>query len=275
MAGVSVFILGFAVYAASLRNGFAYDDVAVVQTDDRVKQFLIEPIFSKPYWATPGFALYRPLVTLSFAVDWAISGGDPAWFHAVNALWHALASMMVFVLLLAWFKTGPSWFGGLLFAVHPVHAEAVANVVGRAELMASALLLAACACWAHGWPRDRVRRTLTVVLLFALATLCKESAVVLPALLVLIDAARGEWKSFHDLPAYARRHHVGGVWGTRTASGRCGRTRAHRARSGHGSAALHTRSRAHSASDLASHRTAHGVPGHAACGLRSAGADAR
>lgn len=204
LAAATVFVIGFGVYAASLGNGFAYDDVAVVQGDDRVKQFLIGPIFRNPYWATPGFALYRPLVTLSFAVDWAISNGDAAWFHAVNSLWHALASVTVFALLLAWFKTGPSLMGGLLFAVHPVHVEAVANVVGRAELMATALLVAACACWAHGWPRQRVARTVTVVVLFALATLCKESAVVLPGLLVLIDAARGEWKSFRDLPSYVR-----------------------------------------------------------------------
>ncbi|MEX2282876.1 MAG: hypothetical protein WEE89_10385 [Gemmatimonadota bacterium] len=187
--------LAVGVYALSLTLGFAYDDVVIVKGDVRVTQFQLANILTKPYWTTPGFALYRPLVTLSFAVDWAVSGGNAAWFHAVNALWHALATAMLFVFLLAWFRVRPALLGAVLFAVHPVHVEAVANVVGRAELMAGTLFLAAAALWAHQRPVARWPRLALVCALFALAILCKEIAVTLPAILVLIDAARDRWNA--------------------------------------------------------------------------------
>jgi hypothetical protein len=195
--------VSLAVYALTLTNGFAYDDVVIVRGDVRVTQFQLHAILTKPYWTAPGFALYRPLVTLSFALDWAISNGNAAWFHAVNALWHALATLALYALLRAWFRSGPALLAALLFAVHPVHVEAVANVVGRAELMAGALFLFACALWAHERPRSRALRLAVVALLYGAAVLCKESAATLPAILILIDAARGAW-TIPELPRQLR-----------------------------------------------------------------------
>ena len=203
LLALAVALVALLVYLPALANGFAYDDVVIITGDPRVKEFQLQNILLKPYWSSPGFALYRPLVTMSFAADWALSSGSPAWFHAVNVLWHALASVAVFLLLLAWFRPAWSALGALLFAVHPVHVEAVANVVGRAEVMAGALVLSVCALWAHGWPRSRVARFALAALLFLLALLCKESAAVLPGFLVLIDASR--WRSLRELPAYLRQ----------------------------------------------------------------------
>jgi tetratricopeptide (TPR) repeat protein len=204
LAAVLVFLVGAGAYAYSMSIGFAYDDVVIINEDARVKNFLLEPIFSKPYWASPGFALYRPLVTLSFAIDWAVSNGNASWFHAVNSIWHGLVCVALFFLLSAWFGTTASLAGALLFAVHPVHVEAVANIVGRAELMAAVFVLVACACWAYEWPRRRVVRLGLVLLCFAAALLCKESAAVLPGLLVLVDTARGHWNGFNELPRYLK-----------------------------------------------------------------------
>ena len=203
-AAVCLFAVALAVYALSLRNGFAFDDVVIVTGDPRVTQFQLGPIFQKPYWSGPGFGLYRPLVTLSFAVDWFLSNGNAVWFHALNAVWHGLASVALFALLAAWFSTPGALAGALLFAVHPVHVEAVANVVGRAELMAGAFSFAACALWAHERPRGRSVRLWLVLALFGLALLCKESSAVLPALFVLIDAASKRWNGLRELPRYLR-----------------------------------------------------------------------
>jgi hypothetical protein len=201
-AALGLCVVAFAVYALSLRNGFAFDDVVIVTGDPRVTQFQLGAIFTKPYWSGPGFGLYRPLVTFSFAVDWLISHGNAVWFHAANALWHMLATLALFALLRAWFTVPASFAGALLFALHPVHVEAVANVVGRAELMAAAFSFTACALWAHERPRPRGLRAVLVVVLFGLALLCKESAAVLPALFVLIDAAKKRWNGFRELPRY-------------------------------------------------------------------------
>src|SRR3989441_11470112 len=83
-----------------------------------------------------GGVLWRPAVLVSYALDYRISA-NPHWFHAVNVLWAAAAAAAL--ALLATLIAGPTvgLVTGLLFAVHPVHVEATASVVGRAELVAA------------------------------------------------------------------------------------------------------------------------------------------
>jgi hypothetical protein len=114
--------------------------------------------------------------------------GSTAWFHAVNLAWHAAASVAVAALARRWTDWSGALVAGLLFAVHPVHVEAVANVVGRAELMAAAGYAFALICAARA---DANRRYLAGVALgaaFAIAS--KEIAVTLPAAVFLIYLAQ-------------------------------------------------------------------------------------
>jgi protein O-mannosyl-transferase len=191
-AAGALFLLGTAVYLPSLANGFAYDDVAIIARDVRVTDGRLGEILRGGYWHDTGTATYRPLVTLSYALDWRVSSGSPAWFHLVNAVWHGAVSALLLLLL---GRIGASVaiaaLGAALFAVHPVHVEAVANTVGRAELMAAVFMLAAAVLWTRA-PRQARRPggLLVLLALFMFALLSKESAVVLPGLLVLIDVAR-------------------------------------------------------------------------------------
>lgn len=192
MHALIVFCLAVAVYLPSLYNGFAYDDVAIVALDERVQNFDVAAILIGGYWKDSTSVLYRPVTTLSYALDWAISGGSPAWSHSINILWHAAATVLLLLLLRA-LRAPPAaaLLGAAIFAVHPVHVEAVANIVGRAELMGGAFTLAAALLFTLPMRAVRVPRGLALLLtLFALALLSKESAVMLPALLVVIDIAR-------------------------------------------------------------------------------------
>jgi hypothetical protein len=101
------------------------------------------------------------------------------WLHAVNILWHAAASVLVWFLAAELLAPAAALGAALLFAVHPVHVEAVSNVVGRSELMAAAFVLAALL--AH----RRVKWLAPIF--FALALLSKESALVFVGLAVLHD----------------------------------------------------------------------------------------
>ena len=128
------------VAAASLRNGFAYDDVPLVVENARVTT-LLPPweYLGLPYW--PNGGLYRPLTVSFMALLWKLGGGAPWIFHAANVALHALATGLVYLLarrLMAPWAT----FAALLFAVHPVHVEAVANAVGLSELLCTTLVLA-------------------------------------------------------------------------------------------------------------------------------------
>ena len=204
-AALVVALAAVAVALPALSNGLAYDDVAIVGTDARVRSLgYLREIFTHGYWADSDQALYRPITTLSFALDWSLAPGRTAWFHLTNLLLHAGASVLVFRLLLRFFPVAAALVGGLVFAVHPVHVEAWANVVGRAELLATCFALAALLLWRPGEtePRPRRARVLGVGMLALLAVASKEGAIVLPALLLLVDFAAGELKP--GLRAYAR-----------------------------------------------------------------------
>lgn len=89
---------------------------------------------------------YRPFTTLTFRAQYILSGENPAPFVVVNLLLHALCSCLVFSLARKVLKETllPALVAAVWFAVHPVHVEAVANVSGRAELLALCLGLAGC-----------------------------------------------------------------------------------------------------------------------------------
>jgi hypothetical protein len=167
--------IAIVAYLPSLANSWALDDISVIERNARVHSIgaALEAFFA-PYWppvgdGSPG--LYRPLIILSYAVDWTLSGGTPWFSHLMNVLWHAAATALVVLVAAAWLGGPALLVVGVVFALHPVHVEAVANVVGRAELMAAVLVLGAMLAARRG--RDSV-----AVVLVAAALLTKESAIV-------------------------------------------------------------------------------------------------
>src|SRR5467141_3025928 len=135
--------------------------------------------FAAPYWPPDlGGHMYRPLPLATFALDWSLVHGHPAWFHAMNLLWHAGTAVAVTVMVRRWSGIAAAVVAGAIFAVHPVHVEAVANIVGRAELMAA---LAVCLAVYAAVVRDSV---LWSGLALLLGLLSKENAAVAPGLIV-------------------------------------------------------------------------------------------
>ena len=192
-------LIAVLVYLPALGNRFALDDGPIVERNDAAHSIgAALGAFTHPYWPPEhGAGLWRPMVILSFAADWQLSGGNTTWLHATNVLLHATATALVVVLLAPYATAAGALAGGVLFAVHPVHVEAVANLVGRAELLVACFLLAALLA-ARRMRRLRaegrnaaVAELLLVVFVIA-ALLSKEHAVVAVALLWLDDRARDE-----------------------------------------------------------------------------------
>jgi Tfp pilus assembly protein PilF len=192
-------------YGNSLGNGFAFDDAVMIEHNALITRAEYLPrLLTSDYWAgrrDPSehvqwrSGLYRPLVLASFALNYAVGRLDPFGYHLLNVLLHILVTWLVFSLALqAGFTVGSATVGAALFAVHPVHTEAVTGIVGRAELLMAVGVLGSL-WWAN---RGRIGPS---VLSFAAGLLSKEQAVVLPVLLVLNDvctgnsiAARSSWK---------------------------------------------------------------------------------
>lgn len=185
LSGAALALFAGVVFANALSNGFVLDDRGILLGNPLVQQ-LSESwrAFALPYWPEAlGGGQYRPLGILSFALDWRLSGGDAAWFHAVNVAWHMLATVLVWRLARELMTATAAIVVAALFAVHPVHVEAVANVVGRLECMAAVFALGAIlAHRASSW---------LALPLFALGLLSKENAIVTIALIVANDVLLG------------------------------------------------------------------------------------
>ncbi|HEV7991604.1 MAG TPA: hypothetical protein VGP25_07245, partial [Gemmatimonadaceae bacterium] len=120
----------------ALGNGYAFDDVAIVAHPLVQSARTLPSALAAPWWYD-GNRLYRPLALLSIGVDRLIGGGAPWLPHAVNVALHGVIAALVARLCLRFLPPFAALAAGLLFALLPVHAEAVATVVGRAELLAA------------------------------------------------------------------------------------------------------------------------------------------
>ena len=184
-------LLAIAASATSIVNQFTYDDRYIIELNPVMRSLRgWWHVFQNSYWPREwGGDGYRPLTILAFKVEWALGGGSPALFHVVNIALYAFASVLVFLLARRVMPGWAAWICAALFAVHPVHVEAVANVVGQAELLVACLLLGATVLYVRDRQRGALRPSTIVgiVALYAAACFSKEHGIVLPALLIACE----------------------------------------------------------------------------------------
>ena len=191
-----VVTLALLAYANSLRNGFALDDETIVVKSQLIRSLgNLGRIFTTDYWTGAGATdsvdpgLYRPLTVLSYALNYRVSGLSATAFHLTNLALHAGTSLLVLLFAGELLGSAAAAFAAAsVFAVHPIHVEAVTGIVGRAEILVT--LFALLALWVGR--RPSVGRAAAAGLLYLLALFSKESAVTLPVLFALYDWTRRE-----------------------------------------------------------------------------------
>lgn len=169
-------------------NKFVLDDKYFLVENYALRQPLL--LFSPWFKAIP--LVVRPAMFLSLALDYRVWGLDPAGFHLTNLLLHLLNVLLVYGVALR--LTGGRFFAplaGLLFALHPVHSEAVAAMVGRSDLMVTMFSLVGLLAYQR-FIEDKglLRRGLfflLTLLSYGAACLTKENGIVLPLLLVISE----------------------------------------------------------------------------------------
>lgn len=183
-------LLGLAVHAVSVGNDFVYDDLTYVERNPQVSGDA--PLFAAPTPPDrPELGLWRPLTVATYRLQYLLDGLDPRTFHAFNVAAHAAVSGLVPIAAGSLgLPPGAAAAAGVLFAVHPVHSEAVAWVVGRAEILAAFFALLALLAWGEPAGRRPLLRSLAAALLAAAAAASKETALPWPVLLVSLDALR-------------------------------------------------------------------------------------
>lgn len=214
-----VTIAAIGCYLNSVGGDFVWADHTVIGEKEGILQSPGEMIgvFTSSLWAFSGTpsdrgGYYRPVVAISYTIDHLLFGENPAGYHVTNILLHGANTLILFLLLSSLFpgKRTP-FLAALLFALHPIHAEAVAWISGRTGLLAAFGILLALLLHVRSRNRPVFIAGSLAAFLFALGA--KEEAAVLPMLILFIDLRRnrGEggkaaWRSaipfFVILPLY-------------------------------------------------------------------------
>lgn len=173
-------------YWNSLYCGFVFDDVsAILDNKDLHPSTPIKKLFQNDFWGTPmseerSHKSYRPLTVLTFRLNYLFSELNAVSYHLLNLLLHAVVCVIFLKVCKLFLDNRTSLIAALLFAVHPIHTEAVTGVVGRAELLSSIFLLAAFLSYTKSkGPDNSIVWTpiAAAVFLVAVATLCKEQGI--------------------------------------------------------------------------------------------------
>ncbi len=187
----AIALLALASSAVGLINGFTYDDRYVVElnpaTHDLHRWWTA---FASSYWPRDfGGDGYRPITILAYKIESVIGGGIPLVFHAVNVALYILSALLVYALAKRLLPGWAAWLAAGLFAVHPVHVEAVAGVVGQSELIVAVALLGGVLLYLRDRRAGELRTRTAgwIALLYVVACLAKEHGIVLPALLAAVE----------------------------------------------------------------------------------------
>jgi len=182
-----VAVLAVVPYLNGLNGDFTFDDVGVIRDNPMIQRSSPLRLFVDPYY--PG-ALYRPVTMLSYAAN-ARLGGGTFGYHVVNVALHALVSVGVLALAGVFLSSTAGAFAtAAIFAVHPIHTEAVSSIVGRAELLAALLVIVALIGVARQASASGCRRSAwraASLVSFAVGLLAKESVFTAIGLVPLVD----------------------------------------------------------------------------------------
>jgi len=185
LTALAVFVFAACLYLPSLKNGFVWDDKALVENPDirTLNGDTVKRVFTTNSWdatdVTSG--LYRPLTALSFHADYQTHADKPAGFHLTNVLFNAAVCALLFLVLVEMFAAVDlALIAALFFAAFPMHVENVAWVSGRTDLLATMFMLASL--W---WTGARKGALIGAAFFFIAALLSKETAIVLPAVVLV------------------------------------------------------------------------------------------
>jgi protein O-mannosyl-transferase len=201
-------------YSNASQSDLVFDNASIIGRDPRIRQATsqnIGAIVDGGYrYTNPNDGLYRPLTTFTYLLNYAVFGNGtrPAGYHWVNLAIHAINVSLVYALgLLILGEIAPAWALAALWGLHPVLTESVTNIVGRADLLAAFGVLAGLLFHVMGasaaGKRGKFAWLAGVAAAQGVGLFSKESAVVLPAVMLLYDLTcvdRARWRA--RAPAY-------------------------------------------------------------------------
>ena len=201
-----ILLLGCITHACMLSAPFKTldDNVSIVNNPD-IKSFEnIGKIFTVSFFG--GKHYYRPMVALGFMAEYHFFGLRPFFYNLTNLALHLAVAVTVFFLIFTLLEDrSAAFFTSLLFAVHPLHWEAVSNIPGRAIILSTFFVVNAFFFYCLAEEKRRFAPCYGLSLVFfAFGLLSKESAVMLPVLLLSYTffSEKGAKRYFRVIPFF-------------------------------------------------------------------------
>lgn len=210
-------VISIGIYINTIWNGFVMDDVMVLKDNryvqkgfDGVAELMATP-HMRGYLIIPN-DLYRPFSLVAFAVEYGLFGLAPKVHHLFNLLYYAGCSIMLFLFMDKFFdhkRTALAFLTALIFAVHPIHTEVVANIKSRDELMSFFFGFLALNLYANYMKQGKMLQLILGIVSFYLAIISKETVIAFVGLIPLIffiyidgDKKRASFISVGSLVAF-------------------------------------------------------------------------
>lgn len=191
---LSLVVIILLLFSNSLGPEFIWDDVSLIQQNYLIQDLDNLPqLFTRDFWAFAegegkGHDLYRPLISLSYLIDFRLWGNRPPYYHFTNLLFHILSSLLVYFVLQAIFeKRWSAWLGALLFAIHPIHTESVSWISGRTDVICGFFFFLALFLYLSSRKGGQWTHAAGSLVAFLLALLSKEMAITLPLVVALYN----------------------------------------------------------------------------------------
>ena len=186
-----LFVLVAVIFFPATRAGFVWDDsimrdLKAVSTWGGIWDLWFDPASAYMQGDRWREGHYWPILYTTFWIEHKLWGFSPAGYHIVNILIHFANTVLLWRLLVRLAVPG-AWFVAAVFAVHPLHAESVAWIMARKDMLATLFCLAALAMWLRFVESHRRRHYAGSLFLFAFAMLCKSVVVVFPAALLILQ----------------------------------------------------------------------------------------
>lgn len=206
LSATAAALICFLVYLRALSCDFVYfDDPSYVLENVTIRQLdgnLVADAFSKPF-----YGLWLPLTCISYGIDYHFWGLNPFGYHLTNILLHAVNAALVVFVADGLFRVvfaerdvlsrGYPWIlllASLLFALHPLRVESVAWISGRKDVLSGMFILGTILFYLRyvemsrwGGKKQRLRGYLLFFILYLLSLMAKPVAVVIPAMLLVLD----------------------------------------------------------------------------------------
>lgn len=190
---IFLFIIAFILYSNTLKHDYALDDIIVTTENPFVKKGIdgIKDLVTHGYFyanTKRNDESYRPLSMVVIAIETEFFGLDPHAHHFFNVFYYALSCLLLYLMLSKMIKTNNNWlpfFVSLIFTVHPIHTEVVANIKSRDEIFQFLFIVSTVLLLFRYLENKKIHNIILSAVFYFLALISKEVAVTFIAVIPL------------------------------------------------------------------------------------------